>query len=968
MLTSTRVLAAVSLLFAAAVGAAPPPALRPPEDTVLQEAGALIEAMKRNERGPYSRIRWFCKDGSVHPPAPYVCAKRGGGYQYAEYSDARARLVELGWHVGTVYAALGWEEFWGTDTRHLRLRELPLERYLESIDDGWVLRRARHYRGRVQIEDEEQAGRALLLRLLGERDWVRENFLLVRELARVVPHGTAGDRTREVRQLAQDLAEQVPGFMPLRIEVHSRPSSGTASQVEAWASRTKGMEPGQREKAAQLAAGLEQIYGASGRRARLRAAADILAKGSTGVAQRVREAERTEGMVRIAHLARAMQLLRADMNGKDAAFDLRRIDLMLELEAELRTAALTELERTNLTRRELLTLGHDLLRAAWGGGYLSYGEHAALSEPLDAILAQDIVTASDYAFGLRRLGRAAAWAALTVQHAFSEALVRYTALDPRSGRFVDELLRASVLLPLGELAHRLALDGAEAAGLTHLAFGVPVSGLLGINPGVARGRLRVLDPAELAAGATPAVDEIVILTQTVADLTPVAGILTLGEGNPVSHVQMLARNLGIPNAGASATLLPRLLSHAGEQVLLAVSGDGRVLIEALTHLPAAYRAPAAQQPAAGLSKVQAPRPDLAARDPLPLAELHAGLSGRVVGPKAANVGELNRRFPGRIAPAVALPFGVFAAHTTGMRERLSDAFRRHHAGELDQSGLDELLDRIRAEVGALQLESRTREVLTAAMQQEFGTGEGYGVFVRSDTNVEDLPEFTGAGLNETVPNVIGLERQLAAVTRVWSSVYSRRAMAWRARILDDPENVYASVLLMRSVPSEKSGVLVTADLVGGGEGVTASIAWGVGGAVDNESAASLVLRPDGTSLLLGEAKAPYQRRLSPAGGILWTPAPTGPVLTEAEQQALRELAAEVEKQNPPSRDARGQALPWDVEFAFAEGRLWLLQIRPLVQRGHVVADRLVDALLPRSQPVVGVELDVAPAKLPEDKR
>ena len=62
-----------------------------------------------------------------------------------------------------------------------------------------------------------------------------------------------------------------------------------------------------------------------------------------------------------------------------------------------------------------------------------------------------------------------------------------------------------------------------------------------------------------------------------AKSTPfMAGILTAGEGNPLSHVQLLARNLGIPNVGVDETLLPRLDALVGKQVLLAVSAAGSV--------------------------------------------------------------------------------------------------------------------------------------------------------------------------------------------------------------------------------------------------------------------------------------------------------------------------------------------------------------------------------------------------------
>ena len=49
-----------------------------------------------NPRGPYSRIRWFCSDGSVLPPEPFACRERGGGRQHAEYSAERERLLEGG--------------------------------------------------------------------------------------------------------------------------------------------------------------------------------------------------------------------------------------------------------------------------------------------------------------------------------------------------------------------------------------------------------------------------------------------------------------------------------------------------------------------------------------------------------------------------------------------------------------------------------------------------------------------------------------------------------------------------------------------------------------------------------------------------------------------------------------------------------------------------------------------------------
>jgi hypothetical protein len=928
--------------------------MAPPSPDSLSEARTLVQTMKGGERGPYKRIAWFCADGSRHPAKPYPCGELGGGRQHAEYSTQRERLAALGWHVGTVTAALTWDELWQPEQRHRRLRELALERYLEAVDDGWVLRRARLYRGRVQLEDEEKNGRALLLKLMEQPGFLQDDFLLARELARAIPHGIpGGDRTRSIRHLAQEIADGESSFAPLRIEVHSRPSVATAGKVREWLSGRGEITIEGRTKAQRLAAGLDELYGLTGRQQRLKAAADALAKYSPAATRLIRESQDAEPALHIELLAKAMAQLRRDSGEQEPGASLRRLDLLTELEAELRTSALERLE-SPLTRRQLLVLARDLLLATWGLGLLSDGEHQALAPPLESLMEGDTVAADSYAFAARRLTLAGAWAGQTVRYSFAEPLLAYSALEPKAARFVDDLLRDSVLLPLGELAHRLSLDGARAAGIEHRLFGETAGGLLGINPGVARGRLRLLEPEELARGVQAAGDELVVLTETVADLNPVAGILTLGEGNPLSHVQMLARNLGIPNVALTQALLPRLREHAGERVLMAVAGDGRVLIEAAPETLAATPKTQAGTP------VNAPLPDLAQRHPLPLSELHSGLSGRLVGPKAANVGQLNRLFPGRIAPAVALPFGIFAEHTLEPRRRLDEAFRRLRAGELDQAAFDAELEAVRRAVAGLSLSPELVAELRPMMAREFGVAGGYGLFVRSDTNAEDLPEFTGAGLNKTLPNVMGLEHQLAAVPEVWSSVYTARAMAWRSRVLANPEAVFASVLLMQSVPSEKSGVLVTADLTGDGEGLTVSVAWGVGGAVDNESAASRVLRPDGSDLVLAEAKAPFRRVLAPEGGVGWRPAQKGPVLTLEEMNALRRLAAEVVERYPPALDPAGRPLPWDIEFGFAGGRLWLLQIRPLVQRGRAEADAVVNAQVPSADINGRVQLDQVP--------
>lgn len=964
-----------SLALVAGCRAGTPSPLAPPPPEVIAEARGLVEAMKRDDRGPYLRIRWYCNDGTVLPPTAYACVPHGGGVQYAEFHPDRQRLAALGWSVGTIFTALPYAEFLDAARRNQRMRELALERYLVDTDDGWVLRKARTYRGRVQVEDEERVGRELLVRLLADPVWVKENFLLARETVRVVPHHGGSDRTRETRRLSQELAEASPTFEPLRVRIHTAPGAQDLELTRSWilGEAQSGAAPEVLALARRLEGELEGLYG-TGR--------DWLGEALDGLrgsprhriwAARVRPLTRVHGYRRVELLAGALASARELVSASDdGEGNLAALDLALQLERELILAAVEVLRRGGLSRRRLLQMVAVLTEAAGGIGLLSPREVAAGQAEVQELLKARTPTPERYASGIHALSRIPAWALGTIRHTYAEALVRYGALEPRSDRFVDDLARGSPLLPLSDALGALNVDVDRSTGRGHRILGESASGVVGLNPGLGRGTLRWVDPSETGERASYPRDSVVVLPHTVSTLNPAAGILSLAEGNLLSHVQLLARNLGIPNAYVSPALADRLRQVDGLPVVMAVGTGGSVVVE---------RAPATgvqlmsgRPVAAGVTRVAAPRPDLSSERPLSLRELHAGLSGRVVGPKAANLGELARLFPGKVAAALALPFGFFHRHTAdgedSPRRQLDDAYARHRAGRLDDAGLAAALAAVREQLAGRKLSLPTRARLRNLVLRELGVPGEIGVFVRSDTNVEDLPGFTGAGLNQTIPNLVVMDEIMAAIPRVWSSMLTPRALAWRGSMLARPEEVYSSVLLMRAVPAEKSGVLVTRDLIEGGEGLTVSTAWGVGGAVDGEAAEVLVLRPDGGVRLAAEAKAAYKRVLAPGGGLEVVPAPAGAVLTAEEQAALRQVARDLAARRLPARDEDGQLLPWDIEFGFVGGELTLFQIRPLIQRGNAAADAMVAQLvegggapparLDLTRPVVGMARREAP--------
>jgi len=483
------------------------------------------------------------------------------------------------------------------------------------------------------------------------------------------------------------------------------------------------------------------------------------------------------------------------------------------------------------------------------------------------------------------------------------------------------------------------------AGVHHHLFDREIGlGLTALNPGLAHGRLYAHTDEFKLAELDPA--GIHLLPETVAELPPVAGILTAGEGNPLSHVQLLARNLGIPNVVVANSLVAELARHNGEDIVMAVSPGGQVQIAAWSPQWEPYFADSAR----GRVVI---RPDLGKLDlspaaPISLEQLSETDSGRIVGPKAAKLGELKRHYPGAVARGVALPFGLFyqaalarpwpgdASGQTTVFEWMQEQY-----GSLDTmppgSEKQQRSEAFRAElyatIAATPMTTEFRETLRAALREVFGTGPLPGLFIRSDTNVEDLPGFTGAGLNLTLPNAVGMEALLEGIPRVWASPFTARAFAWRQALMEQPEHVYTSVLLLESVPIEKSGVLVTRDIDSGAAGVlSVAVNEGLGGAVDGQAAESLRIPMDGGPVqVLATATAPTRRILLPLGGITSVSASgSDTVLEPAEIERLVTFAQLLPERFPPIVDADGQPAPADVEFGFLGGQLRLFQIRPFL--------------------------------------
>jgi len=917
-----------------------------------------LQEMKASEKGPFKRIRWFCKDGSILPPKPYACAKHGGGRQHGEWNEYTRLLREAGYNVANVLAGIDAAELVRTDKNHETLKQILLERFLIEIDDGWIFRGARHYRGALQVEDENKSGRQLLLNLLGGPKKVKQEFMVVREATRFLPHGQTTPTVTQVRQLSTTLSERDPKFMFLRNKIHSQPDSTDAQRIRKYTTSYKLDRPDEYE---QLAKAIDSLYHKVNVSDQLIALsknvrnADLASKLQAYAAQLTKHENDAEHSFNI--YSELLMLLRDNLATIDNVQQkVAALDVSLKLEVTAFTSGSKLLRQLpSRSRRARLKWLANASKSLYGAGLISRRQWQAIQDSLSRLNVPNL-DLPVYREELRFLARAPSWTNRWMQFHFSNSIEHLGRIEPLTHQFVHEKLREGPLLAYTRIVDSLLQDANQQAGLRHQLFGKKIgTGLRALNPGLARGILRL--PTNQSDVANFKRDGIYLLPATTAELPPVAGILTLGEGNALSHIQILASNLGIPNVVVDHALLSQLKAWENKRVVLAVSPAGSVQLDQdgphwddifnrETTIPEARIKP-------NLEKL-----NLGLRDFVSLDRLRSTDAGRIVGPKAANLGELKYHFPSSVVDGLVIPFGVFRQLLEQNMEnqdqtvyawmkqqyRMIEALK--HDPQAQQRAQKVFRSKLRNWITTADPGADFRQRLKDNMQQVFGADGSYAVFVRSDTNLEDLPGFTGAGLNLTVPNVVGFENVLDAIARVWASPFSERSFAWRQQRMDQPEHVYVSILLMRTVPVEKSGVMVTMDVATGRRSwYSVAANEGVGGAVHGQAAEEIRINAyTGAVRLLSEATSYYRRVATTQGGLQKLAATTNDaVLTSNEIKQLRLLGKEL-----PLRiqllNAQNQLAPLDVEFGFYNNQLMLFQVRPYLLSQRAKRSRYLNLL------------------------
>jgi len=294
-----------------------------------------------------------------------------------------------------------------------------------------------------------------------------------------------------------------------------------------------------------------------------------------------------------------------------------------------------------------------------------------------------------------------------------------------------------------------------------------------------------------------------------------------------------------------------------------------------------------------------------------------------VGGKGANLGELCH------IPGIAVPAG-FCVSTRAYQDfvhKSKEFAELLKALELiDIESFEELKaagERLRAHLENLDI--------PVAIQQEIGrawrmTGSQYAYAIRSSATAEDLPGASFAGQQDTFLNIKGEHNILDCVRKCWASLFTDRAIAYRRKNGFAHDKVLLSVVVQRMVFPEVSGIMFTADPVGGNRKIVSiDASFGLGEALVSGIVSADLYQVKADKLInkqiAGKEIAIYAK---PEGG-------TAKVEIAEERQTTQAL---------PDEDAvrlarMGRSIekhfgsPQDIEWCLADNEIFIVQSRPI---------------------------------------
>jgi hypothetical protein len=443
-----------------------------------------------------------------------------------------------------------------------------------------------------------------------------------------------------------------------------------------------------------------------------------------------------------------------------------------------------------------------------------------------------------------------------------------------------------------------------------------------LNIGAGIGQLRIID--RITSETVIDRNQIVIFKEAPVQLTPLSGIITTEPASPLSHVNMLAKSWGIPNAHIkNADRLFKQLE--GKYVRLEVGENEYHLVPADPREVEERNRESVKR-----GDLVTPRADLSYDRLVDLKQQRSRDAIRV-GAKSANLGELiNAQVPGlAVPPGFAIPFRYYQEfiRLNNLEGRIASAVEEDrfvHDPKYRKARLAE----IRQWIQAAKHDDNFKEKLLLKVHREYS---GKGLFARSSTNAEDLPNFSGAGLYTTVANVRGDQQLLEAIKTVWASVWNYEAYEARESFGMNHFGVYPAVLIQEGIDADSAGVVITADPFDpedrGAVYINAKRGLGIKVVEGRRVAEQVIYRTRSRTIqVLTRSDEDTMLAFDELGGVKELKIEQHrAVLTDVMARRLARAALQI-KRVFGGRDQ-------DIEWVYSRDRLFIVQSRPYIEGG-----------------------------------
>src|SRR5215207_6241884 len=183
----------------------------------------------------------------------------------------------------------------------------------------------------------------------------------------------------------------------------------------------------------------------------------------------------------------------------------------------------------------------------------------------------------------------------------------------------------------------------------------------------------------------------------------------------------------------------------------------------------------------------------------------------LAGGKGANLGELS-------SAGLPVPPGFIVTTTAYDAFVASNAIgsaivrRASVARATDPAAFEEVAEGISALFSGGKVSEEMADEIRA-VYVELGKDGETAVAVRSSATAEDLPVASFAGQQDTYLNVRGKPQLLESVRSCWISLFTDRAILYRAQNGFSHREVFLSVVVQKMIMPDLSGILFTSDPV-----------------------------------------------------------------------------------------------------------------------------------------------------------